>query len=452
MTTASQGTNSYYDGLNRKLFEAIPAAAANVIEFGCANGRLGEAFKGRATGARWTGVDISTEALTQARARLDAVLRIDLEAPDEGALGTGFDTVVFGDLLEHLREPARLLELAARITTPAARLACCVPNMAHVSVIGRMLAGDLSYDDAGLLDRTHLRFLTLASTFKLLLDAGWLPNVADAYFVGDPGSNAVRALASAAAPLGVPPNTVLRNILAYQWIIDAVKAPAPAPAPAAGAGDPFSVVVGVTNPEQFQLNVARSPGLAEVGADIIPVQGASSAAAAFQAGRERARHRWILYCHQDVYVPRGAGRALAAALARVPPDSAADTLVGFAGVAGAEGGATRHSGLVIDRMHRFDHPATEQALSIDEFAVALTRDSRHEIDAALGWHLWATDLCLVAARHPARRCPILRVPLFHNSYNDGTLPPAFHAAARVLTAKHRDRTPITTLCGVLRSG
>jgi SAM-dependent methyltransferase len=442
---SAQGSD-YYDGLNHKLLEAIPTAARNVIEFGCAHGRLGEAFKRRCAQARWTGVDISPDALAQARLRLDAVLPVDLNDPDERALGAGFDTVVFGDVLEHLREPARFLDLAARITAPAARLACCVPNMAHFSVMGRLLAGDLSYDDAGLLDRTHLRFLTVASTFKMLLDAGWLPNVADAYFVGDPGSNAVRTLAAAAVPLGIPLKTAVRTLLAYQWIIDAIKSPPPIP----GSGVPFSVVVAVNNVEQFQLNVARSPGLAEVGADIIPVQGARSAAEALHAGRVRARHRWILFCHQDVYVPRGAGHALAAALAQIPGDSAADTLIGFAGVAQAERGDTRHAGLVIDRIQRFDFPGARQALSMDEFAVALTRDSWHEIDASLGWHLWATDLCLAAARHAARRCQIARVPLFHNSYNDGTLSPPFHASSRLLIAKHPERTPIATLCGALR--
>ena len=49
------------------------------------------------------------------------------------------------------------------------------------------------------------------------------------------------------------------------------------------------------------------------------------------------------------------------------------------------------------------------SLSIDEFAVALTRDTSHEIEAALGWHLWATDLCVAAARRPPRRCLIVRV-------------------------------------------
>jgi len=36
--------DNYYEGLNQKLLNVIPAGARNIIEFGCANGRLGEAY------------------------------------------------------------------------------------------------------------------------------------------------------------------------------------------------------------------------------------------------------------------------------------------------------------------------------------------------------------------------------------------------------------------------
>jgi len=200
------------------------------------------------------------------------------------------------------------------------------------------------------------------------------------------------------------------------------------------------------------LNVRRSPGLAEVNAEIIPIEGARNPAEAFEAGRRRAGAPWIVFCHQDVYFPRGTGRQLAALFAAVPAQEAARTLIGFAGIGELAPGTIGHSGLVIDRAARFDHPGSGAAVSIDELAVALSADTVHAIDPALGWHLWATDLCLAAIMGRRGNARIARVPLFHNSYNDGRLPAAFHAAAQVLRSKYPQAVAIPTLCGVIGQG
>jgi hypothetical protein len=88
-------------------------------------------------------------------------------------------------------------------------------------------------------------------------------------------------------------------------------------------------------------------------------------------------------------------------------------------------------------------------VSIDELAIVVARDSLHRIDPALGWHLWATDLCLESiGRH--RVFPrIVRLPLFHNSSNDHRLPAAFHTSAALLAAKHPEFGAIATLCGTI---
>lgn len=437
---------AYHDGLNEKLLAAVPSDARSVLELGCANGRLGAACKQASPGMSWTGVDSSAAALSEAARRLDRVIRMDLDQPDHAALGTGYDLVVFGDVLEHLRDPAACLQLAHEISAPAARLVCCLPNMVHASIIERMLGGDLSYDPTGLLDATHLRFLSRGSAFKLLLDAGWLPNMRDRYVVGHGNQAFLRHLLAAAHEIGIPEQTALGHLLSYQMIVDCIKSP---PAATAGAAARFSVVVPVTNRLQFELNVRRSPGLAEVAAEIIPVEGARNPAEAFDAGRRRGNAPWIVFCHQDVYFPRGTGQSLAALFAAVPPPEAARTLFGFAGIGQLGPGAVGKSGLVIDRSARFDHPASGAALSIDELAVAMSADTVHALDPALGWHLWATDLCLTAIVGRRGHARIARVPLFHNSYNDGRLSASFHSAAQVLRGKYPQAAAIPTLCGII---
>ncbi len=444
--------SNYYDGLNLKLLAAIPADAKRVLELGCANGRLGRRFKELHPGVHWSGVELMADAAATAAQHLDRVIQLDLDHAElSQQLEGGFDAIVIGDLLEHVREPGRLLESLYDLAAPHAQIVCCLPNMAHLSVIERMIAGDISYDTMGLLDATHVRFYSPASAFKTFLDAGWLPHLADQYRVELPQTHFAAKVVEAAQLLGVPAETAAHNLGCYQMIIVCRKWAMQA-LRGSGPSAPFSVIVPVNRPWQYELNIARSPGLKEVGAEIIPVQGADSAAAAYAWGAQRARHGWHLLAHQDVYFPTGSGFALARQLGALEAAGRTRAPVGFAGVApsGQGDGRVRHAGLVIDRTTLFAHPGCEGALSIDEFAVALHRDAAVSIDPALGWHLWGTDLCLQAHSQAQGQACVLETPLFHNSSTAWALPEAFHASARTLLEKYPQLERIPTLCGELQ--
>jgi len=445
-----QSATNYYDGLNVKLLAAIPACARRVLELGCANGLLGRRYKELNPASQWWGVDISATATATAAAHLDRVVTLDLDSGDLTALDEGFDVIVIGDLLEHLRDPARVLDCIHQRSAPGAKIVCCLPNMSHASVIERLVAGDIGYDDAGLLDRTHMRFFSQASAFKTFLDAGWLPNLQDQYRVEPAGNRFTAGLLDAAAALGIPRETAQRNLGMYQMIVVCEKW-RERPACAATDAVPFSVIVPVNRPWQFALNIARSPGLREVQAEVISVEGAPNAAAAYAAGCARARHAWRLFVHQDVYFPIGTGHAIAQQLGALERVGAQGKPVGMAGLQPGEGNrGVRYAGMVIDRTTYFSHGPSSNAVSMDELAVALHRDSRLEIDPELGWHLWATDLCLQAQRLTGQSvAQILTVPLFHNSVCTWTLPDALRESVDALLAKYPELAEIPTLCGTL---
>jgi hypothetical protein len=105
---------------------------------------------------------------------------------------------------------------------------------------------------------------------------------------------------------------------------------------------------------------------------------------------------------------------------------------------------------VIDRRALFWHERSAGAVSLDELAVCLHRDSAVAIDASLGWHLWATDLCLQAQALAGRPiAQILSVPLFHNSVGDYRVPADFNVSAQRLLDKYPQIPMIPTLCGEL---
>ncbi len=427
------------------LFQAIPAAARRVLQLGCGDGSVGHHFKTLHPAATWWATDASARAVAAATSRLDRVFHLDLDLADLSVLEGGFDTIVIGDQLQRLRQPQRVLEALYDLTTAGAQIVCTLPNAGHLSVIERLVAGDISVDAAGLLDAGHVRPYSPSSAFKLFLDAGWLPHLADQVRSELPQGAFTRHIVQAAQALGLPTDTALRNLALREMVIVARKWPMQALA-GGGRSLPFSVIVPVNKTWQYELNVGRSPGLAEVAADIVCVEGADSAAAAYAQGARNARHPWHLFVHQDVYFPVGSGFAIAQQLGAL---DGIDAPVGFAGIA-SDSGTERFAGTVIDRTALFRHAPAATGESIDEFAVGLHRDSALRIDPALGWHLWATDLCLQAQQRAGRPVGrIFDVPLFHNSTTAYTLPPAFHDSAQALLAKHSAVARVPTLCGLL---
>jgi ubiquinone/menaquinone biosynthesis C-methylase UbiE len=446
--------NNYYEGLNEKLLAVIPPSR-KVLELGCAAGRLGEKYKQSHPNTTWVGVDSNADALEFAAKRLDATFHVGLDGDDSlDAVGEGFDCVVMGDLLEHLKQPEKVLEKLAQITTETAFLACCVPNASHISMVERMLLGDTSYDDCGHWDRTHLRFYSCSSLFKILLDSGWLPSLRDTIRIGHKNMALAQKLAEAARLLSVPPDTASRFLFDYQLLALCKKRSKTVRAAAAPA---ISVIATISSDLVPQLNVLRSPGLKEINAQVMVCQGASSAAEAFNAGVKQASSDWIILCHQDVYFPKHSGHEIANILSHIPQSEASRTILGFTGLSVQQSAGQLElakAGLVVDRISLLDYPESQSAVSIDEMAVVVHRDCVYKIDPRLGWHLWATDLCLQAIFDQQKRthARLIRVPLFHNSVSDWTLSPAFHSSGQYLAAKYPQLEMIPTLCGnIMRS-
>ncbi|MCW5657908.1 MAG: hypothetical protein KIT60_09400 [Burkholderiaceae bacterium] len=374
------------------------------------------------------------------------------------SIGGTFDLIVLEQGIDPFDEPAAVLRMLRARAHVNSVLALDLTIATSLEMLQRFVEADLTDDDAGPLAGTPLRHRSLASATKLLMDAGWMPTLADACW-DEPRSDTIAQSALAlAAAIGVPAATAQRHWHMQRAIVHASApfdaAPSLAapfePAPEERRAANFAVVVPTTRDAQLRVNVECSPGLKEVAARVISVRRAASAADALARALEHAHEDWVLLCHQDVYFAPSFGTRLAALLDAVAPEQRPRTLIGFAGIGvNAATHGYEHAGFVIDRSSRFDNPANDAAVSIDELALVLPRESLLSIDPALGWHLWATDLCLQAICAHRFFPRIVRLPLFHNSHTDHTLPAAFHASAGMLAAKYPGFGPIHTLCGVI---
>jgi hypothetical protein len=85
-----------------------------------------------------------------------------------------FEVIVFGDVLEHLRDPLRVLRQARPLLAPGGSVLISTPNVAHGDVRLALLDGRFRYTKVGILDDTHTRFFTRDSLVQFLHDAGFV--------------------------------------------------------------------------------------------------------------------------------------------------------------------------------------------------------------------------------------------------------------------------------------
>lgn len=358
------------------------------------------------------------------------------------------DLIMLADDLRRCGDPLALLRRLVDHAAADAKLWVDVPNVGSASLLRAIVENDLSAadDESAAWPPGALQHHDPASLYKLFLDAGWTPTLVAAAPAAAAKPAFEQAAAALAETLGVPPVTLLRRLRIDRMLVAAHRTFEPPPAPAPTGR--FCVVVPTTRERQLRLNVELSPGLREVDARIVSCRGASDPGQALATALPQCDAEWVLLCHQDVYFPSGFGARLQSMLADIPTAERDRTLIGFAGMAvdpAAQGYAP--AGFVIDRLHGFDHPSSERAVSIDELGLVVSRRSIHRIDPQFGWHLWATDLCLAAIHEHRMFARVVRLPLFHNSLNDHHLPAAFYDSAQRLAAKYSEFGPIPTLCG-----
>lgn len=163
------------DNNSHALMVKFVGTGRRVLDLGCATGLLGRALRER--GCEVVGIERDEGAAAQAAEVLDRVVVADLETADLGGLlgAEAFDVIVCGDVLEHLRDPLRVLRGALCLLAPGGSIVASIPNIAHAAVRLALLAGRFDYRPLGLLDETHVRFFTRRSLQGLLEQAGLVP-------------------------------------------------------------------------------------------------------------------------------------------------------------------------------------------------------------------------------------------------------------------------------------
>jgi 2-polyprenyl-3-methyl-5-hydroxy-6-metoxy-1,4-benzoquinol methylase len=143
-----------------------------VLDVGAATGYVAKILTER--GCSVTGIEVDPDAAREAEAHCEKVITGDIESMDlQTELGgDSFDVIVFGDVLEHLREPLQTLKRFKPFLRPDGYVVTSIPNVAHGSVRLALLQGKFQYQSLGLMDDTHLRFFTRDTIEEMFTDAG----------------------------------------------------------------------------------------------------------------------------------------------------------------------------------------------------------------------------------------------------------------------------------------
>jgi methionine biosynthesis protein MetW len=210
---------TYFEHSRPEVRALVPAGAARVLDVGCGAGALGATLKEERE-LEVCGLELFPDAAAQARERLDAVVEANLDELEELPFEPGhFDAMIFGDVLEHLHDPARLLRVLRPYLADDGALVCSIPNVGHWSVVLPLLMQDRwHYEDAGLLDRTHVHFFTLAEARIMLRDCGFTLASAAATHASEPPP-AMTHMVSLLQALGVDEGEAHLHLTAYQYLL-----------------------------------------------------------------------------------------------------------------------------------------------------------------------------------------------------------------------------------------
>ena len=166
-------TPNYFAHDRPEMLAYIPQQATAVLDVGCSSGRFGTLLKERGPIEVW-GIEPHKPAAEQATQHLDRVFTGSVEEHINQLPDAFFDVITFNDVLEHLATPEDILKTIRPKLKPGGIVVASLPNMRYWRALYHLVfEKDWKYTDAGILDRTHLRFFTQKSMSRLFTNAGF---------------------------------------------------------------------------------------------------------------------------------------------------------------------------------------------------------------------------------------------------------------------------------------
>lgn len=150
----------YYLNERSEVAAFLPAETASLrfLEIGCGAGNF---RKNLGVHQEYWGVEPQADAAALAQRALDRVLIGTFQDVYQQLPDRYFDCVICADVIEHMADEDRFLQTIKGKMTEGSSLVGSIPNVRYLSNLFRLVVlKDWKYTEAGILDRTHLRFFT----------------------------------------------------------------------------------------------------------------------------------------------------------------------------------------------------------------------------------------------------------------------------------------------------
>lgn len=143
-----------------------------VLEIGCAEGHTLEWLKQSGYCSWVAGVEPYAER-HPGNTAIDRFERLNIESALPDIPAASLDLILCLDVLEHLNNPWETMRQLSVLLKPGGRWIISVPNIRNYRILlDLVFRGRFHYTDAGILDRTHLRFFTRSTLIEMMEGSG----------------------------------------------------------------------------------------------------------------------------------------------------------------------------------------------------------------------------------------------------------------------------------------
>jgi 2-polyprenyl-3-methyl-5-hydroxy-6-metoxy-1,4-benzoquinol methylase len=161
---------NYYGNIRYDALEYFPKFSDRVLEIGCGTGETLKYLKSN-NRCNWIGgVDIYK--LRNEIDFLDYFQHGSVDNEDININEKSIDVILCLDVLEHLVDPWSVIKKISKLLKKDGIIIISLPNIQHYSIsIPLLFAGKWSYQESGIMDKTHLRFFSRQTAQGLINSA-----------------------------------------------------------------------------------------------------------------------------------------------------------------------------------------------------------------------------------------------------------------------------------------
>lgn len=164
---------NYFSNARQEILPLLPSKFSKIFELGCGDGSTLQMIKSYFDVSFCAGFDIDDRSIAIARQHLDLAVPGNIEFTEPPEAVRDIDVILCLDVLEHLVDPWRVVRMLHERLSDSGVIIASIPNVRYFRVsLPLLFKGSWELADAGILDRTHLRFFVKKTAIDLMTSSG----------------------------------------------------------------------------------------------------------------------------------------------------------------------------------------------------------------------------------------------------------------------------------------